>query len=89
MNVIHIYMQRYARRRLRRERLYRDWGNPLEVYDEIEIKNLFRFQSPHINQITEDVQEHLQRNTGRSRALAPCSYVWRLKHRLKFGPTNI
>ena len=59
MNVIHIYMQRYARRRLRRERLYRDRGNPLEVYDEIEIKNLFRFQSPHIIQITEDVQEHL------------------------------
>ena len=59
MNVINIYMQRHARRRLRRERLYRDLVNPLEVYDEIEIKNLFRYQSPHIIQITEDVQEHI------------------------------
>lgn len=68
-------MQRHARRRLRRERLYRDLVNPLEVYDEIEIKNLFRFQSPHILQITDDVKEHLQRNTGRSRALAPLQQV--------------
>ena len=55
--------------------MYRDRGNPLEVYDEIDIKNLFCFQSPHIIQITEDVQEHLQRNTGRSRALAPLQQV--------------
>ena len=55
--------------------MYRDRGNPLEVYGEIEIKKLFRFQSPHIIQMTEDVQEHLQRNTGRSRPLAPLQQV--------------
>ena len=72
MNVINIYMQRDARNALRRrERLYHDVSNPLEVYDDVEIKKLFRFERVHIISITEDVYEYLQRVIGRSRALAP------------------
>ena len=36
------------RRALRRERLFRDQLNPLEKYDEVEIKMLFRFESVNI-----------------------------------------
>ena len=44
MNGLEIYLQRDTRRGLRRERLYQDRLNPLEVYDEVEVKDLFRFQ---------------------------------------------
>ena len=76
MNVTNIYMQRDTRRALRRERLYRDVSNPLEVYDEVEIKNLFHFERVHIISITEDVNEDLQPVTGRSLALAPLQQVF-------------
>ena len=66
-----MYMQRDARRALRRERLYHHVSNPLQVYDEVEIKNLFRVERVHIISITEDVNEYLLRVTDRSRALAP------------------
>ena len=75
MNVINIYMQRDARRRLRRERLFRDGLNPLEVYDDLEARNLFRFERIHILSITGDLQEHLRRTTGRSRSLVPLQQV--------------
>ena len=68
-------MQHDVRMALRRERLYRDVSNPPEVYDEVEIKNLFRFERVHIISITEDVNEYLQRVTHRSRALAPLQQV--------------
>ena len=75
MNVINVYMQRYARRRLRRERLFRDVLNPLEVYDGLEARNLFRLERIHILSITADLQEHLGRVTGRGRSLAPLQQV--------------
>ena len=71
---INIYMQRDARRALRRERLYCDVSYPLEVYDEVVMNNLFRFERVHhIISITEDVNEDLQHVTGRTRASAPTS----------------
>ena len=36
------------RRALRRERLFRDRVNPLEKYDEVETKMLFRFERVNI-----------------------------------------
>ena len=51
MNGLEIYLQRDTRRGLRRERLYQDRLNPLEVYDEVEVKGLFRFQIEHIQNI--------------------------------------
>ena len=38
------------RRPLRRERLFRDRMNPLEKYDDVEIKALFRFKRHNITQ---------------------------------------
>ena len=48
------------RRPLRRERLFRDRMNPLEKYDEVEIKALFRFE---------------RHTTGRNKALSPLHQV--------------
>ena len=57
MNGLEIYLQRDTRRGLRRERLYQDRLNPLEVYDEVEVKGLFRFQIEHIQNITAELLE--------------------------------
>ena len=65
MSVLNIYMQRDARRALRRQGLYRDVFNPLEMYDEVEIKKLYRFERVHIISTTEDVNEYLQRVTAK------------------------
>ena len=74
MNGIYIYLQR-NRRNLRRERLFRDRLNPLEVYDDTEIRSLFRFQRCHIISIVEDVRPHLEVGSGRGRSLAPLQQV--------------
>lgn len=74
MNGIYIYLQR-NRRNLRRERLFRDRLNPLEVYDDNEIRSLFRFQRCHITSIVEDVRPHLEVGSGRGRSLAPLRQV--------------
>lgn len=58
MNVLRL--NNYYRRALRRERLYRDPTNPLEKYDDLEIKNLFRFQRNSILNIVRDLQPHLR-----------------------------
>ena len=75
MNAILIYMQRNRGRNLRRERLFRDRLNPLEVYDEVEIKDLFRFRRCNIIAITDAVRPHLQHKNGRGRALTPIQQV--------------
>ena len=54
MNGIYIYLQR-NQGNLRRERLFRDRLNPLEVYDDTEMHSLFRFQRCHIIYIVQDV----------------------------------
>ena len=59
------------RRNLRRERVFRDRLNPLEFYDEREVKKLFRFERVHILRIAGELREELQRPTGRNRALSP------------------
>ena len=74
MNGIYIYLQR-NRRYLRRERLFRDRLNPLEVFDDTEIRSLFRFQRCHIISIVEDVRPHLEVGTGRGRSLAPLQQI--------------
>ena len=63
------------RRALRRERLFRDRTNPLEIYDNLELKRLFRFERENILQLTHGLSHRLQRETGRSNALPPIIQV--------------
>ena len=64
-------MQRRAQRNLRRERLFRGRLNPLEFYEETEVKQLFQFERIHILRITGDMLELLRHSTGRNCALSP------------------
>lgn len=64
----HVFHQRRA---LRRERLLRDRMNPLEKYDNVEIKRLFRFERQNILQITNNLRLVIEHRTGRNKALSP------------------
>ena len=63
------------RRPLRRERLFRDRMNPLEKYDEVEIKAPFRFERHNILRITDELRPMIQHTTGRNKALSPLHQV--------------
>ena len=58
MNGIFIYLQ-HNRRNLRRGRLFRDRVNPLDVYDDTEIRGLFHSRRCNIS-IVEDLLPHLE-----------------------------
>ena len=62
-------------RALRRERLLRDRLNPLEKYDDVEIKALFRFERHNILQITNDLRLVIEHTTGCNKALSPLHQV--------------
>ena len=70
MDVLNIFVQRRVRRNLRQERVFRARLNPLEFYDEREVKKLFHFEQVHILRIAGELREVLQRPTGRNRALS-------------------
>ena len=53
-----------ARSALRKERLFRDRLNPLEVYDEVEIKDLSHFERANILAITDNLHDRLQHAAG-------------------------
>lgn len=74
MNVLRI-IEYNRRRALRRERLYRDHSNPLEKYDDSEIKKLFRFERENIHNIVNQLNVSLRRATGRSCSLPPLLQV--------------
>ena len=68
-------LQIAAARHLQRERLLRDRLNPLEFYNESEIKMLFRFQRANIIEITALLEQNLLRETNRNKALQPVQQV--------------
>ena len=72
---IHSLRLFYCSRSLRRERSFRDRLNPLEKYDDVEIKNLFRFERTNIIEILNTVAPYIQHQTGRSLALSPLQQV--------------
>lgn len=65
----------YQRRMLRRERLFRDRLNPLEFYDELEIKNLFRLERPSIIYIADLLNDRLSFTSARNCSLTPIQQV--------------
>ena len=65
----------YNNRALRRERLYRDRLNPLEFYDDLEIKKLFRLECANILTLVDSLTDNLKHETGRSKSLSPLLQV--------------
>ena len=72
MYALYLARERYA---LRRERLYRDRMNPLQRYDNVEIKRLFRFERVNISQITNNLQHIIEHSSNRNNALSPLHQV--------------
>jgi len=56
---------------MRRERIFRDRTNPLEIYDDWELIESFRFDRRTILQITQLLQDDLESSTFRSKAIPP------------------
>ena len=54
---------------------FRDRLNPLEKYDEVEIKMLFRFERVKILEITNDLRFVIEHRTGRNKALSSLHQV--------------
>ena len=59
----------FQRRAFRRERLFCDRMNPLETYDSVGIKKLFRFERENIIEIVNVLTPVIQQATGRNKAL--------------------
>jgi hypothetical protein len=60
-----------VRRAMRRERIFRDRTNPLEIYDDLELIERFRFDRGTILQITQLLQDDLESSNFRDKAIPP------------------
>ena len=56
---------------MRRERIFRDRTNPLEIYDDLELIERFRFDRGTILQITQLLQDDLESSNFRNKAIPP------------------
>ncbi|CAC5410350.1 HARBI1 [Mytilus coruscus] len=64
-----------GRRAMRRERVFRDRTNPLDLYDDLELVERFRFDRQTILQIADLLQEDLESSTLRNHAIPPVMKV--------------
>ena len=60
-----------VRRAMRRECIFRDRTNPLEIYDDLELIERLRFDRRTILQITQLLQDDLESPTLRNTAIPP------------------
>ena len=56
---------------MRRERICREITNPLEIYDDLELIEWFRFDRRTILQITQLIQDDLESSIFRNKAILP------------------
>ena len=57
-----------GRRALRRERVFRDHTKPLDIYDDFELIDKYRFDRQSIMMICDMLQDDLESSTFRNRA---------------------
>jgi hypothetical protein len=62
-------------RALRRERVFRDRNNPLETMHDVDLIARYRFPRRDILEMTNAVQDQLERPTSRSSAIPPITQV--------------
>lgn len=58
-------------RGLRRERVIRDRRNPLDMYDDVELHERFRFRRHSLLELIDELRNDLQYDTNRNAALSP------------------
>ena len=69
-------LERENRRGLRRERVFRDRTNPLDLWTDEEMHQKYRFSRLACIRIIDLLQDQLQHPTRRSHALPPCLQVF-------------
>lgn len=67
--IVQLATVRNQRRALRRDRLFRDRLNPLDYYDDMEIRNLFRFQRCNLLRLIDQLTPLLEHPTNTNHAL--------------------
>ena len=65
------YRMLEVRTAMRRERIFRNRTNPLEIYDDLELFERFRFDRRTILQIAQLLQDDLESSTFRNKAIHP------------------
>jgi hypothetical protein len=60
-----------VRTAMRRERIFKDRTNQLEIYDDLELIERFTFDRRTILQITQLLQDDLESSTFRNKAIPP------------------
>ena len=71
-----VVIMRYRNRRaIRRNRIFRDRTNPLDVYNDDEIYKKFRFHRQAILDLTDGVQQHIEHLLARQGSLTPVLQV--------------
>ena len=79
-------MRRLAsRRNLRRERVFRDRTNPLDIYDDEELFSKFRFRRVHILAMVDELGDDIEYPVARQGSLSP---VLQLLLTLRFFATG-
>ena len=59
MDVRRLLYYRNLRRAVRRERVFRDRLNPLDIYDDTDFKNRYRFSRPVVLQLIDELSDDL------------------------------
>ena len=67
--------EHFQRRALRRERLFRDRANPLEVYDDVELYERYRFRRGQLVDLVGLVDAQIKHPTNRNGALTSVQQV--------------
>ena len=63
------------RRGMRRERIFRDRRNPIDIFDDAELVKRYRFSREGIMRITDIVKNDIEHPTRRNHALLPSQQV--------------
>ena len=63
------------RRRMRRERVFRDRTNPLDTYNDEELFKRYRFSREGIQYVCDLIEENIRRPTQRNHAMLPVHSV--------------
>ena len=66
---LYMSMMLEVRRAMRRERIFRDKTNPLEMYDDLELIERFRFDRRTILQINQQLDDDLESSTFSNKAI--------------------
>lgn len=70
-----VWFAELMERGFRRERVFRDRSNPLEIYNSDEVISRFRLSKEAILRLTDELSEELGPTTSRSHSIVICEFI--------------